>query len=390
MVDLASRFGRPRILCVDDEPHVLEALQRSLRAHYDITTAVGGQAALDALRGATEYDVIMTDMRMPVVDGVAVLRAAREHRPDATRVLLTGQADLTSAVAAVNDGNVFRFLLKPCPPESMKVALDAAVEQSRLHRVEHELLEGTLKGAIQLCMEVIALVHPQALSRGARVRRIAALLAQRAGGVEVWAIEVAALLSHIGAITLPPEVLDKLHRGQSMTLGEMQQLERIPRIGAELVAKIPRLEAVRDMLLYQRTQFDGLHTPTVGVVGNKIPVGARILMIADDYDLLEARELSPAARMRVMSSRKGVYDPVLLDLLREALEQSESPAQMGAAGETVRLESVRLGTVFGEDVIAPNGIVLIGRGQAVSVALLERIRVLSVTMRSRLVRMLPR
>ncbi len=383
------RVPRPQLLCIDDESPILDGLQRLLRDRFDVSVAVGGRAGIDRLRGDGTFAVVMTDMRMPEVDGVAVLQAARELRPESTRVLLTGQADLTAAVAAVNDGHVFRFLLKPCPPDQLRMALDAAVEYHRLQRVERELLSDTLKGAIKLCLDVLALVHPQALSRGARVRRIAGMLAAKVDGVEEWTVEVAALLSDLGAITLPGTVLTKLHAGAMLTLGELQQVNRLPVVAANLVAAIPRLEPVRDILRFQRTYYDGSHSPERGIAEAHIPVGARILHLANDYDQLESRGVPIKARFRMLHSASGRYDPALLALLRDLIEQAAAPASTASAdGTLMRLGSVRIGMIFADDIVAPNGVLLIGRGLEVTALLMERITLLPHSVRERLVRVL--
>lgn len=379
---------RPRILCIDDEPHVVEALARMLHEQFDVETATGGREGLERLERNGPFTVLVTDMRMPEVDGVEVLRVAKAIAPNTERILLTGHADVESAVAAVNDGSVFRFLLKPCPPEQMRRALDAAVAHERLLRAERELLQETLKGALKLCMDVLALVHPQALARAARVRRVAALLAGDVPPDDRWCVEVAALLAHLGAVTLPPLVLNKLHTGTTLTGSETRLAEQLPALGAQLVSDIPRLEPVRDILLYQRTWFDGTNSPVAGVAGRAIPIGARILLIADDYDVLESRNLTVAARLRVLESRAGVYDPALLAKLRAALG---NPADGPVIDESVvlRLDRIRFGMIFVEDVLGPNGITLIGRGQEVTDALLERVRQLPPLYRGRPVKMLP-
>lgn len=380
------RAAKPRVLCIDDEPHALEALSAALRGHFDVETVVGGRRGVETLINHGPYAVVVTDLHMPEVDGVAVLKAAREHAPDTTRILITGHADFEAAVAAVNDGHVFRFLIKPCPPDQVRSALNAAVEQERLLRAEHELLEQTLKGALKLCIDILALVHPQALSRATRVRRIAALLAQRVTGADNWAVEVAALLAHIGAVTLPAAVVEKLHTGGTLTLGEIRQTEQLPLLGAQLVSDIPRLEPVGEILRFQRTWFDGTHSPERGIAGERIPLGARILMIADDYDVLEAHDLTIPARLRVLEGRVGMYDPSLLHELRDVLtRQHDTPT--GDDGHVMRLEQVQVGMCFAEDVTGPNGLTLIGRGQEVTVALIERIRVLSAIYRERIVKM---
>jgi HD-GYP domain-containing protein (c-di-GMP phosphodiesterase class II) len=164
--------------------------------------------------------------------------------------------------------------------------------------------------------------------------------------------------------------------------------ERLPAVGAQLVSDIPRLEPVRDILLFQRTWFDGTNSPAPGISGNAIPVGARILLIADDYDVLESRKLSIAARLRVMEGRIGQYDPTLLAALRVALRNIPDTAT-GDESVVVRLERVRVGMIFAEDVIGPNELTLIGRGQEVTPALVERLRLLAAPLRERPVRMFP-
>ena len=384
----AAAPARPRILCVDDEPHVVEALARLLFDRFEVHTATSGREAIAQLERNGPFTVVVTDMRMPELSGVDVLRVARERAPDTVRILLTGHADVESAVAAVNDGSIFRFLLKPCPPEQLRSALDAAVAQERLVRSERELLEETLKGALKLCMDVLTLVHPQELSRASRVRRIAAMLTDAVPEADRWCVEVAALLAHLGAVTLPSQLLDKLHTGTNLTASEMKMAERLPAVGAQLVSDIPRLEPVRDILLFQRTWFDGTNTPIPGVSGSAIPIGARILLIADDYDVLESRKLSIAARLRVMEGRLGQYDPTLLAALRVALRNVPDTAT-GDESVVVRLERVRVGMIFAEDVIGPNALTLIGRGQEVTPALVERLRLLAAPIRESPVRMFP-
>jgi len=114
---------------VDDERGILDGLRLQLQRQYDFHSAVDGVEALDILRNH-DVAVIVSDMRMPVMDGAEFLRRAAEIRPDATRILLTGQADIDSAMRAVNQGQVFRFLLKPCPStELLNAVAEGAVRQ---------------------------------------------------------------------------------------------------------------------------------------------------------------------------------------------------------------------------------------------------------------------
>lgn len=136
-----------KILFVDDEGAVLDSLRRNLGRCYDLETAVGPQAGLRRLETAGPFAVIVSDLRMPGMDGVAFLAKARELAPEAVAVMLTGHGDLDAAMAAVNEGHIFRFLTKPCPPDILARSLDAALAQYRLAAADRELLRVTLENA---------------------------------------------------------------------------------------------------------------------------------------------------------------------------------------------------------------------------------------------------
>ena len=125
-----STSALPRILCVDDEPNLLAGLANTLRRRFDVTTAANGPDALRIVADAGPFDVIVSDYRMPGMDGAEFLRRARQLAPTTVPVLLTGHATLEGAIAAVNEGRVFRILLKPCPPEILIGAIDEAVAQA--------------------------------------------------------------------------------------------------------------------------------------------------------------------------------------------------------------------------------------------------------------------
>ncbi len=143
-----------KILCVDDEPNILAGYRRSLRKQFEIETAPGGAEALAMIAEGGPYAVLVTDMRMPGMDGIQFLREAQRVAPDSVRIMLTGNADQQTAAGAVNEGRIFRFLNKPCPAEDLAHALAAGLEQYRLVTAEKELLEKTLGGTIRMMMEI--------------------------------------------------------------------------------------------------------------------------------------------------------------------------------------------------------------------------------------------
>lgn len=141
----STKSRRARILCVDDEPQVLAGLETILGRKYDVRTATSGLLGLQALTDEGPFTVVVSDYRMPGMDGAEFLAEVRKATPDTLRILLTGQASLDGAIAAVNSGNVFRFLTKPCAPADLVGALDDAIDQARLVATDRDLLERKLE-----------------------------------------------------------------------------------------------------------------------------------------------------------------------------------------------------------------------------------------------------
>nr|WP_307774119.1 HD domain-containing phosphohydrolase [Luteimonas salinisoli] len=241
----------PRILCVDDEPNLLAALQRNLFGQFEVVTAGGGEAGLAAMAGAPPFDVVMSDMRMPAMDGATFLGLARERAPDTVRVLLTGQADTESAIAAINQGAIFRFLRKPCPTDELTATLHEAVRLHRRILVERELLETTLAGTIRMLTEVLSMVAPGAFHRSELLQTCVAHVADRLAWTDSWAVRVAASLSHVGCVGVPVDLLQRDLAGGELTEEERRLVESHPEVGHRLLAEIPRLGAVARIVRYQ-------------------------------------------------------------------------------------------------------------------------------------------
>jgi response regulator RpfG family c-di-GMP phosphodiesterase len=361
---------RPRILCVDDEPNVLQGLELHLHRRYEVATAVGGAAGLREVEKNGPPAVILSDMRMPEMDGAAFLSRVRQLAPDAVRILLTGQADLDSCIAAVNHGQIFRFLTKPCPPDILLETVKAAVDQNRLITGERVLLEQTLRGSIKTLIDVLSLANPLAFGRASRIKESARELAETVNGGPSWQIEIAAMVSQLGCVSLPGAVVEKLYYGKPLNSEEQEMADQLPAVAEKLLDNIPRLEDVRTILLFSSKHFNGCGRPVSGLLGEAIPFGSRVLKIAIDYDILEAQGLSSTVALDTMRGRNGVYDPKLLDRFA-ALRGNGAPK---AEVKEMPMRFVKIGMVFVEDVRTPGGALLIARGYEVTKGLFERIR----------------
>src|ERR1700730_13196507 len=165
------------ILCVDDDPAVLEGLTLTLLNGFDLATATSGAEGLAVLKQKGGVAVVISDMRMPGMDGAAFLTKVRTLWPDATRIALTGASGRDDAAAAINEGQIFRFMTKPCAPDKLIAAVEAAVRHHQIVTAEKALLQQTVLGCIRALVDVLAIVNPIAFGRGSRIRRLALDLA---------------------------------------------------------------------------------------------------------------------------------------------------------------------------------------------------------------------
>jgi response regulator RpfG family c-di-GMP phosphodiesterase len=361
--------SRTRVLFVDDEPNLLAAVARVLRTtEFEVKTTSDGAAALDLLRSDGPFAAIVSDLRMPRMDGVTLLRTARTFAPDTVRLLLTGQADLEGAISAINEGSVFRFITKPCPSLVLQMNLRAAAEQYRLVTAERVLLEQTLHGSIKALTDVLALVSPTAFGRAGRLRQTVKALIASLGIRDWWHVEVATMLSQIGCVILPPSTLEKLYHGGQLSVEERAMTARMPAVAEQVLGHIPRLEPVLEILRYQFKNYVGTGTPEGQIAGQAIPWGARVLRLATDLDALESGGSSIAAALDTLRTRTGAYDPAII----EALAGLRGSAPRSEA-RPVSLDGVRPGMVLAQDVRTRNGLLLVARGQEVTASLLQRL-----------------
>ncbi|MGO9897535.1 MAG: HD domain-containing phosphohydrolase [Bryobacteraceae bacterium] len=357
-----------RILCVDDEPNVLQAFERQFRKRFELHTALGPKKGLEALSHDAPFAVVVSDLRMPEMDGIEFLARVRENWPDTVRIMLTGQADLSAAIAAVNQGNVFQFLSKPCPSEMLARALDAGLHHHRLIVAERELLEQTLRGSIGVMSEILGLANPVAFSRAERVRRYVLHIAGHLNLAGQWQYELAAMLSQIGCVAVPPDVLDKYYDAQPLDANEATILSSQGHVGQKLLARIPRLEEVAEMV---GNQHLGRNTPEGSSAA--VGTGSRLLQVALDFDQLVMRGTEPAAALSEMRKR-GSYDQSFLAALEQVqVQQAEREVRL------LKLTELKTGMTTHSEVRAKSGLLLMGTGQEITASAIARLQTFALS-----------
>lgn len=357
----------PRLLFVDDERAVLDALSVNLRRGFEVVTVTSGEDGLEYLRAQSDFAVVVSDMRMPKMDGATFLARARELAPDVVRILLTGHTDLEAAIKAVNHGQLFRFLTKPCPRDTLRSAIDSAVAQHRLITAERVLLEQTLRGSIKMLVDILAITSPAAFGRANQIKTRVLQLGGLLGILDSWQLEIAALASQLGYIVLPHELCEKVEAKRALTEDEQRMVERAPAMTEHLLANIPRLEGVRAMLAHHvkppRRKL------TADPATQLIELGAHLLRVAIDLVALESshtdHSISPA---QLLAGRPELYDAEVLEAV-ERLYNEHRPAVI-----TVRPAELHVGMVLAEDARLSTGALLVARGYEVTASFIARIK----------------
>lgn len=351
-----------KVLLVDDEENILQGYLRNLRKSFAVQVATSGSEAVRVLETQGPFALLVADMRMPGMSGLELLEVARQKWPRMIRIMLTGNADQRTAVEAVNHGQVFRFLNKPCPPEELTLAIEAGLHQHQLQEAERELLEKTLTGSIQVLTDLLALVDPASFGWSQVVKDRAGKVAQRLGHGDIWSLEAAALLAPIGRLALPQEVAMDASLPAALPPKEQEILRRVPDVGAQLLGSIPRLEGVAEIIRYQAKHFDGGGFPDDAVKGAEIPWGARILKPLLDFTAIERVRRDKRVAMEALKLKSNRYDPAVLEAMEACLLDMATAGSGAASAIPCPVRSLQAGQRLTENLTTVTGKVILHAG----------------------------
>ncbi len=353
-----------RVLFVDDDLNLLAAIKRQFHGTYNLVTAESGQKALRILGDGKPFAVVISDMRMPEMNGIRFLSLAAKTSPDTVRVMLTGNADVETAMHAVNEGNIFRFLVKPCQKATMEWALEAAIKQYRLIMAERELLEKTLQGLVQVLTDVLSMVSPVAFSRTSRLRVYARRIAEHLGISKPWLYELAATLSQIGCVTIPADTLVKFDTGAEMTAAEQEMATQHPETGYQLLRRIPRLETVSEMIRRQQTASTDSAPSSDSLPDDPGVLGGLVLKAAIGFDRLILQGHTQPQAVGTLKSEQDAYHPAILEALRQI-----EVVQMETETKVLRIHDLNDTMVLGEDMRSKSGMLIASQGQQVTLSM---------------------
>ena len=396
------------LLFVDDEANILSSLKRVFRPFgYRIFTAESGADGLEVM-AREKVDLVISDMRMPTMNGAQFLEQVRRNWPDAVRILLTGYADIGSTIDAINKGQIYRYVSKPWEDNDIVITVRQALERRALEHEKARLEELTRAQNEELkelnanlenkvrerteelrqTMGFLEMAHER-LKKGfmASIRAFSSLIEMRSGGVlagqskrvgenarklarqlgmseaEVQDVVFATLLKDLGKMSLPDRLLSKPL--SNLDSEEMALVTKHPIQGQAALMSMEQLEGAAKLIRHQHEQFNGGGHPD-HLSGLEIPLGARILAVVGDYDALQAgmlqpKRLSPAdAVAYLVGSRGRRYDPAVVDAFVKLL----GLAPVKTAGRESKLGTAQLkaGMTIARDLAAKDGILLLSSG----------------------------
>jgi response regulator RpfG family c-di-GMP phosphodiesterase len=305
-------------------------------------------------------------MRMPEMNGVQFLTRVRQASPNTVRMILTGQTDMDAAIAAVNEGNIFRFLTKPCDKETLGKAVTTGLVQYRLVTAEKDLLENTLMGCIKVLTDVLSTVSPEAFGKSMRIARCMRHMVAKLKLPSPWSFEAAAMLSQLGCITLDSEILQAAYLGIPLSSDEQTRFNAHPQVARDLIASVPRLEPIAWMISQQLKKVpDATQGPATS--NGDMPLGAKMLALAVAFDDLRLKGNSIEEAVAELRLRRE-FDRKLVEALVDMKEE-------GKHMELRKVPVLKLSTgmILQQEVRNRAGLLVVGKGQEVTHALLMRL-----------------
>lgn len=359
-----------RVLFVDDDPNLLSGISRQLHGKFQVVTAEGGLAGLRKVEQEGPFAVVVADMRMPDMNGIQLLTKIQSIAPNTVRIMLTGNADLGTAMHAVNEGNIFRFLEKPCHKDTLEWALQSALELYRHKTAEKELLEKTLYGSVQVLVDILSLTNPMAFSRASRLKTYCGQIAKLLNVGNVWRFELAALLSQIGCVSIPADTLAKVFSGDALTEDEKKMYNSHPDLGSQLLARIPRLGAVTAAVSGQLKAFKDFPQiqPAGELPADQGVLGAQILRVAIDFDTLICRGNNNSHAIGELHRQSAEYNPLIVDVLKDV-----QTVEVEMETRVVKVRELNNSMVLAEDIRTRAGILVAARDQEVNLSMRARL-----------------
>lgn len=349
---------KQRILLVDDEPEILTSFSGILKTKYDAYFSESAVEALEIVKNNKPFACIISDFRMPKMNGIEFLTEVMKTNSDTVRILMTGHADFQTVVNAVNEGNIFRFLSKPVPIELLIKTINDSLRQYDLINSEKELLDKTLKGTIKLLIDIQSVTNPEASVRISRLRKITKKIAEKKDLSLSWELDIAVMLSNIGHISLTQELLEKIYRNHPLDESEVANLKSSFKFGAGLVKNIPRFENIAQIIEFQSYATKDFYV-SESIINSYQFYASQIITIAKDYDHLIANGKTHKEAISRLKRRNYWFEDII-DIIDEEFKTSiDTPTNI----KSVLIRDLKPDMILEEDIVDSYGMILYGKGR---------------------------
>ena len=354
-----------KILCVDDEESILRGFQLNLRKDFELHLASNGVEGLEVFDREGGFALVLSDMRMPQMNGATMLSEIKGKDPEVVTVLLTGHTDFESAMAAVNEGSIFRMLSKPCPPEMLIKVLNDGLAQHDLIKSKRILLDQTLRGAVDALAQSLSTAKPLFFGRAQRVRRIANELAETMKIPNAWRVDIASTFSQLAYISIPEALVEDVYHKRELALEVRQMVKQLPDDTQLLIEKIPGLEEVGEILGKLTVQHRFEEDDETG-----LRKAAPVLRVALDFDYYEEQGHDRSLIVQTLRSKKELYDPEVTDCLSQLLVIAEQQFKL----EEIPIRKLDIGMRLAQELRLEDGFLVASCGADVDRQLLRVIR----------------
>lgn len=286
---LLSENGKKHtVLTVDDETNNLSLLKRTLKSNYNVISAASAPEALELIeKYGDDISLIVSDQKMPEMEGTEMFKIISEKHPEIVKILLTGYSNIDILIDAINDCHLFQYILKPFEPEQLCLIIENGIRKYELSNSKIQILRDLSELFYKTIKSIsFALDAKDKYTHGhsMRVTLYSLALAKQLNLPDelLEEIETAGLLHDIGKIAIPEKILLKPGK---LTEEEYEVIKTHPELGERLVESIEKLKLVSNWLKYHHERYDGKGYPE-GLSGETIPISARIIAIADTYDAM--------------------------------------------------------------------------------------------------------
>lgn len=315
------------ILLVDDEEDNLALLYRTLRGSYNLEKTTSPLHALELIK-EKQFELVISDHKMPEMDGVEFLKHVQEMRPDTMRILLTAYSDANILIDAINYAKIFRYIKKPYNPEELQLIVSSALEFYQLKHDNDKLiadLKELFSGTIKAIMEALDAKDSYTSGRSKRITYCSIKIAQmlNLSPVEVGKVELAGMLHDIGMIGVSDEILYKM---DALSQEEYDEIKSHISYSVKILEDIKQLKDVVEIIKCHHENYDGTGYP-FSLRGEDIPIGARIIAVADSFDSIVSDRIYRKktnyndALNEILKNSGTQFDPIVVKAFQECFDE---------------------------------------------------------------------